>query len=78
VWERLLADRYITTALVATGHTDFARQLLGECIDDFKTHGIYEDVDYGTPATSRGVLNYTASATNVLKAAIGLPPVLKS
>ena len=34
-----------------------------------KAHGIYEDVDYGTPYTSRGVLNYTASATNVLWAA---------
>ena len=31
--------------------------------------GIFEDVDYGRPATSHGVLNYTASATNALWAA---------
>ena len=36
---------------------------------DFKARGIYEDVDYGKPATNHGVLNYTASATNALWAA---------
>jgi hypothetical protein len=60
---------YITSAMIATGHADFAMQLLRECVADFKQYGIYEDVDRGFPATSKGVLNYTASATNVLWAA---------
>lgn len=60
---------YFVDAMLATGHANFANEVVGECIDDFKAHGIYEDVDYGSPATSRGVLNYTASATNVLRAA---------
>ena len=55
--------------MLATGHADFAEEIVSECIADFKAHGIYEDVDYGSPATSHGVLNYTASATNVLWAA---------
>ena len=63
---------YLTAALIRTGHSGFAQSLLQECIDDFKTNGIYEDVDYGLPAHSRGVLNYTASATNVLWAATKL------
>lgn len=60
---------YITSAMIRTGHADFAKELLAEAIDDFKTGGIYEDVDYGFPAHAKGVLNYTASATNVLLAA---------
>ena len=35
-------------------------------VHDHDWAGIYEDVDYGRPATSHGVLNYTASATNAL------------
>ena len=54
---------------MATGHETFARRLVAECITDFKQHGIYEDVNYGFPANSHGVLNYTASATSVLWAA---------
>jgi hypothetical protein len=60
---------YVTRAMIATGHAGFAKQLLRECIDDFQQNGIYEDVDNGFPAHSKGVLNYTASATNVLLAA---------
>lgn len=60
---------YITAALIQTGHTDFAKELLSEAIDDFKTSGVYEDVDYGFPAHAKGVLNYTASASNALLAA---------
>ena len=65
--------RYVTTAMLQTGHEDFAQSLLADAIADFKAHGIYEDVDYGIPAGSpaapyHGVLNYTASATNVLQA----------
>jgi hypothetical protein len=55
--------------MLLTGYADFAEEVVSECIADFKARGIYEDVDYGSPATSRGVLNYTASATNVLWAA---------
>ena len=60
---------YVTSALLATGHAEFAEQLLSEAVADFMANGIYEDVDYGFPAHSKGVLNYTASATNVLWAA---------
>ena len=60
---------YIASAMLATGHADFLTTLLTEALADFKAHGIYEDVDYGRPATSHGVLNYTASATNALWAA---------
>ena len=59
----------VTSALLATGHAEFAEQLLSEAVADFMANGIYEDVDYGFPAHSKGVLNYTASATNVLWAA---------
>ena len=58
---------YVTAALLNTNHADFAETLLAEAIEDFKLHGIYEDVDYDLPnGGTRGVLNYTASATNVL------------
>ena len=60
---------YLATTMIGTGHIGFARALLAEAVDDFKAHGIYEDIDYGTPAMSHGVLNYTASATNALWAA---------
>jgi hypothetical protein len=59
---------YVTSALIATGYAEEASKLLEQTIDDFRRHGIYEDVDRGHPATSQGVLNYTASATNVLRA----------
>lgn len=59
---------YVVRALLSTGRAEFARQLLRATIADFKTGGVYEDVDYGRPATSKGVLNYTASATNTLRA----------
>eukprot|EP00041_Stephanoeca_diplocostata_P023209 m.565514 g.565514 ORF g.565514 m.565514 type:complete len:555 (+) comp22245_c0_seq1:229-1893(+) len=59
---------YLTKAMIATNNTPFARQVLEACVADFKANGIYEDVDYGRPAVSKGVLNYTASATNVLYA----------
>ena len=55
--------------MLTTGHANFAEQLLSEAVADFKAHGVYEDVDYGFPAHSKGVLNYTASATNTLWAA---------
>ena len=57
---------YVASALVATGHADAAARLLRQTIADFKEHGIYEDVDRGHPTSSVGVLNYTASAANVL------------
>ena len=60
---------YVTSAMLATGHADFAEAMLSEAIADFKAHGVYEDIDYGWPTQSKGVLNYTASATNVLWAA---------
>lgn len=60
---------YVTAAMIATGHADFAEELLTEAIADFKQRGVYEDVDDGFPAHSKGVLNYTASATNALWAA---------
>ena len=60
---------YVTAAMLSTGNADFVEGVLAECIADFKSGGIYEDVDYGIPAKSKGVLNYTASATNVLWAA---------
>eukprot|EP00656_Telonema_subtile_P029788 TRINITY_DN32869_c0_g1_i1.p1 TRINITY_DN32869_c0_g1~~TRINITY_DN32869_c0_g1_i1.p1 ORF type:complete len:436 (-),score=61.60 TRINITY_DN32869_c0_g1_i1:175-1482(-) len=60
---------YMTAAMINTGNVGFAETLLEECISDFKQNGIYEDVDYGLPAVSKGVLNYTASAANVLQAA---------
>ena len=60
---------YVTKALIQTGHASFAEKLLQTCVQDFKANGIYEDVDYGLPVKSRGVLNYTASVTNVLWAA---------
>jgi hypothetical protein len=41
----------------------------GTCARWITGSGIFEDVDYGRPATSHGVLNYTASATNALWAA---------
>ena len=55
--------------MLATGHSTFLTEILTEAVSDFKSHGIYEDIDYGRPATSHGVLNYTASATNALWAA---------
>ena len=76
---------YVAPALVATGHAAVAEALLVECIDDFKRNGIYEDVadraggragegghgqgQEGREGQGHGVLNYTASATNVLWAA---------
>ena len=60
---------YIASAMLATGHAGFLTTLLTEALADFKKHGIYEDVDYNRPATSHGVLNYTASATTALWAA---------
>ena len=60
---------YVTAAMIGTGHADFAEELLAEAVADFKTRGIYEDVDDGYPAHSKGVLNYTASATSALWAA---------
>ena len=66
---------YLTKAILATtaSHTSlsykFLERTLGACVDDFKVHGIFEDVDYGRPSQSHGVLNYTASVTNVLWAA---------
>jgi hypothetical protein len=60
---------YVARALLATGHSQFAQQLLAEAVTNFKSGGIYEDVDDGHPATTVGVLNYTDSATNALLAA---------
>ena len=60
---------YMASALLQNGHGAFLESLLGAAVADFKAHGIYEDVDYGLPATAHGVLNYTASATNALLAA---------
>ena len=57
---------YMASALLQNGHGAFLESLLGAAVADFKAHGIYEDVDYGLPATAHGVLNYTASATNAL------------
>jgi len=64
-WATPLA--YVTRALLATGHKAFATQLLAETTDDFKEHGIFEDV--GVAPMPHGVLNYTASATSALWAA---------
>ena len=58
---------YVTQALLATGHKAFATQLLAETTDDFKEHGIFEDV--GVAPMPHGVLNYTASATSAFGAA---------
>ena len=58
---------YVTQAFLQTGHGAAAVTLLKECVSDFKQRGIYEDVNWALGA--RGVLNYTASATNVLWAA---------
>ena len=65
---------YLVVALSATGHADFARELVGACVADFKRYGVFEDVNHrqlkpSSIDTSFGVLNYTASATNVLWAA---------
>jgi hypothetical protein len=51
------------------GSIRFARAVVSACMADFEAGGIYEYVDYGHPARAMGVLNYTASATNVLWAA---------
>ena len=64
---------YMASALLQNGHGAFLESLLGAAVADFKAHGIYEDVDYGLPATAHGVLNYTASATNALLAASRTP-----
>lgn len=66
-WATPLA--YFAAALTSTGFGPFAELLVSAAVTDFKQNGIYEDVDYGRPATSRGVLNYTASVVNVLAAA---------
>jgi hypothetical protein len=55
---------YIATAMKATGHASFAESIIADAIHDFKTGGIYEDVDYGYPANSKGVLNYTVRVAN--------------
>ena len=60
---------YLVRAAGITGHASFAQGVVAGCIGDFMAHGIYEDVDYGRPVESHGVLNYTASATNALWAA---------
>lgn len=59
---------YLATAMKTTGHLQFATSVLSDAVADFKANGIYEDVDYGYPASSRGVLNYTDSVTNTLLA----------
>lgn len=55
-------------AFRATGHTDFVDTLLPKAIANFKTVGIYEDVNIDNTTSSHGVLNYTASATNTVAA----------
>ena len=57
-----------STKGTAAGFLAFAKSVVLAAVADFEANGVYEDVDYGCPATSTGVLNYTASATNALAA----------
>ena len=40
---------YVASAMLATGHSTFLTEILTEAVSDFKSHGIYEDIDYIWP-----------------------------